>query len=245
LNISSFRLTFVFLLAPLATLEYFWLWLGTLKPPAMYQLIFAPFSPTEDLNSGVFSIDKFLLNYVAVLIAIALAEAYFRFLWARRSSDLRSERLLLDATFVLGVVVSYILSILALKFTSTPSSGTSIIALCVGLVAFGVTVREFVVGAIRAYRTHKGKIGRKEYTAFAGATLAAVFLSPYAGENWAQHLAGALLFVPLLGLYNSLTGWRRSSARREKVLTFVWVIWFGAVLLVFPYLASMFQVAKV
>jgi hypothetical protein len=233
LGLGTFRLTFAFTILYALVWLYFVLWLKTLDPGSFYQLAFSPFSPTED---------DLLHNFVYVLGALALLEAYVRL---RAPRFVVSGRFL-DIAFLLGIVVSYFHSTLTFYYRSFPSAGTSIIGTCVGLVGFGIAGYDFL-GVTNRFRLWRKGDPPLPYGALAGTMAVAVifllFLMGYGGAKLTIHFAAALIFVPLIGLVTAVRLWRNDRGEVYSTVAFICIVVFVVGLFVFPTLAATFKLS--
>ena len=138
-------------------------------------------------------------NYVLLVVVFALVESYSRYM-----ADIRGRDSLVDHSFLLSVIASYIASLIVWDLLGIPAVGTSVIAFCMLLFFVAETTDSELINRLRERHRRAGY--KAEVLMFAYAALllgfSAIFFS-YLNKNqyWYIHLIGGAVFGMMLLLY--------------------------------------------
>ena len=171
----------------------------TANPPAVDQMLTAAFSPTENFYGYSSATEGLLFNLELELFIIATTEFYERVAREeRRWFDLT------DTVFLLAILASYVMSVLLYLTRGFPSSGTSIIGVCISLALFARSVPDSLREMAAAFHAKASVPPSSLLVAYAMGVLSVVYLGGFLVANVGVHLLGLLVFLPLFALTEAL-----------------------------------------
>ena len=232
-----FRLTFLFMALYFLNMLIYVHVLKTANPPAVDQMLTAAFSPTENFYGYSSATEGLLFNLELELVIIATTEFYERIARGeRRWFDLT------DIVFLLGILASYVMSVLLYLTRGFPSSGTSIIGVCVSLSLFARAVPDSLREMAVAFHAKTRAPPASLLVSYAMGVLSVVYLGGFLVANAGVHLLGLLVFLPLFALSGAL---RRVRMGEVSSMAKVYLALAAFVVLVvgFQTISQLFRVA--
>ena len=232
---QAFRLTFLFMLLYLLnTLVYVFVF-RTPNPSAIDQVLTAAFSPSENFFGYSSANEGLFFNLELELVIIATIEFYVRIA--------RGESRWLDSTdivFLLGILVSYVMSILLHLTRGFPSSGTTDIGVSISLTLHIFSSRD-TFWEMAAMHAKIGDPWSSTLLSYGTGVLSVIYMGGFLVANAGVHLLGLILLAPLFAVTTAVRKLRSDNAG-SVVRVYVALVVLVVLITGFQVISQLFQV---